>query len=218
MLCFETAVLRLTQQTEFRPKDTANLSLRHGARASKRLHYLERYSSASSNHKPFIPFVFFEIGIGPMQTLPSGVVDTPTRQSCDRCHGQKLRCPRPSNGNSGACERCIRSKAQCVYSSSLPKGRPSLYRQIRQKTNAANPKSSLGSDKDISGGTNLGVDNNRHSAIVTEMITVEEQYLNQTTTAAWDNPMTMDWMEFIDNTFPESEQWQPESQNVRDSL
>lgn len=186
--------------------------------ASKRLDYLERYSSASSNHEPFVPFVFSEIGIGPMQTLPSGAVDNPKRQSCDRCHGQKLRCPRPSNGNSGACERCIRSKAQCVYSSSLPKGRPSLYRPTRRNTNAAKAKSSLGSDKDTSGGINLGVDNNRHSAIVTEMITVEEQHPNQITTAAWDNPMTMDWMEFIDNTFQEPEQWQPESQNVRDPL
>ena len=150
-----------------------------------------------------------------MQTLFGGPVSTPKRQSCDRCHGQKLRCPRPSNGNSGACERCIRSKAQCVYSSSLPKGRPSSYRQNRPNNNTSKTKSSSGNDKDTSGGINFGVDNNRHSAIGTEMTTVEEHHPDQTTTATWDNPMTMDWMEYIDNTFPESEQWQAGSQNVR---
>jgi hypothetical protein len=153
------------------------------------------------------------LGIGPMQTLSGGSVSTPRRQSCDRCHGQKLRCPRPSNGNSGACERCIRSKAQCVYSSSLPKGRPSSYRQNRQNTNAPNVKSSAGSDKATSGGIDFGVDNNVYSA-VTETTIVEEQQFDPTTTALWDNPMAIDWMEYIDNTFQESDQWLPESQNV----
>ncbi|KAL7935506.1 hypothetical protein V8C35DRAFT_299654 [Trichoderma chlorosporum] len=50
------------------------------------------------------------------------------RQSCDRCHGQKLRCTRASGSNTGACNRCLRQNAQCVYSFSLPKGRPSMYR------------------------------------------------------------------------------------------
>ncbi|KAI0172763.1 hypothetical protein GGR52DRAFT_545984 [Hypoxylon sp. FL1284] len=53
---------------------------------------------------------------------------TPRRQSCDRCHGQKLRCTRLDNRKTGSCERCLRSGTPCVYSSSLPKGRPSLYR------------------------------------------------------------------------------------------
>ena len=52
----------------------------------------------------------------------------PRRQSCDRCYGQKLRCTRAGNGYTGACNRCIRQGVQCVYSSSLPKGRPSMYR------------------------------------------------------------------------------------------
>ncbi|KAJ5124080.1 uncharacterized protein N7515_007905 [Penicillium bovifimosum] len=57
------------------------------------------------------------------------VTDTPRRrQSCDRCHGQKLRCTRASNDETGACIRCRRQGAQCIYSSSLPKGRPSMYR------------------------------------------------------------------------------------------
>nr|BAZ95826.1 transcription factor, DNA binding domain cpaD [Curvularia pallescens] len=53
----------------------------------------------------------------------------PTRQSCDRCHKQKLRCKRPEKSDTDACERCLRKGAECTYSSSLPKGRPSAYRQ-----------------------------------------------------------------------------------------
>jgi hypothetical protein len=149
-----------------------------------------------------------------MQTLPGGPVSTPKRQSCDRCHEQKLRCPRPSIGNSGACERCIRSKAQCVYSSSLPKGRPSSYRQKRRNVNASNVQSSSGGDRTIGGGVDFGVDTNNYPAVVTEMPTVAEQHLEQTTIATWDNPMTMDWMEYIDTTFPEPQSVRDTSQKI----
>ncbi|MCJ1286796.1 hypothetical protein MMC26_006142 [Xylographa opegraphella] len=50
---------------------------------------------------------------------------TSMRQSCHRCHGQKLRC----TSDTGACSRCIGQGLQCVYSYSLPKGRPSQPRQ-----------------------------------------------------------------------------------------
>jgi hypothetical protein len=60
----------------------------------------------------------------PNETTPP----PPRRQSCDRCHSQKVRCTRPDNRKTGACDRCLRKGAQCVYSSCLPKGRPSLYR------------------------------------------------------------------------------------------
>ncbi|KAI1350264.1 hypothetical protein F5Y01DRAFT_286860 [Xylaria sp. FL0043] len=53
---------------------------------------------------------------------------SPMRQSCDRCHKQKLRCTREASTNSGACDKCIRKRAQCIYSFALPKGRPSRYR------------------------------------------------------------------------------------------
>ena len=58
------------------------------------------------------------------------------RQSCDRCHKQKLRCTRAgnNNNNTGACDRCSRKHAQCVFSSSLPKGRPSMYRSVDEST------------------------------------------------------------------------------------
>jgi hypothetical protein len=63
------------------------------------------------------------------QLIAMEVTDTPRRrQSCDRCHGQKLRCTRASNDDTGACIRCRRQGAQCIYSSCLPKGRPSMYR------------------------------------------------------------------------------------------
>ncbi|KAK4146868.1 uncharacterized protein C8A04DRAFT_25447 [Dichotomopilus funicola] len=58
----------------------------------------------------------------------STTTNTPAmRQSCDRCHRQKLRCTRGGTSNTGACDRCLRRRTQCVYSSSLPKGRPSIY-------------------------------------------------------------------------------------------
>lgn len=58
------------------------------------------------------------------------------RQSCDRCHAQKLRCVRESNNthpsggvadHRGSCQRCNRLRSKCVYSISAPKGRPSIY-------------------------------------------------------------------------------------------
>lgn len=49
------------------------------------------------------------------------------RQSCDRCHRQKLRCNPPGGRRTGACSRCFRHGTQCVYSLSRPKGRPSLH-------------------------------------------------------------------------------------------
>lgn len=58
----------------------------------------------------------------------SNAATPPRRQSCNRCHGQKLRCTRAINSETGACNRCLRQGAQCLYSSSLPKGRPSMYR------------------------------------------------------------------------------------------
>lgn len=62
------------------------------------------------------------------------------RQSCDRCHKQKLRCTRAgNNSNTGACDRCFRKHTQCVFSSSLPKGRPSMYGSADDSTGPKNP-------------------------------------------------------------------------------
>lgn len=62
----------------------------------------------------------------------------PRRQSCNRCHGQKLRCTRANNSGTSSCNRCLRQGAQCVYSSSLPKGRPSMYRLADASTATSN--------------------------------------------------------------------------------
>lgn len=65
----------------------------------------------------------------PIMTTSTNKTSAPLmRQSCDRCHKQKLRCTRAgNNGNTGACDRCFRKHSHCVFSSSLPKGRPSMY-------------------------------------------------------------------------------------------
>ena len=77
-------------------------------------------------------------------TAPSAPPALPQRQSCDRCHKQKLRCTRENNRDGGVCDRCSRKRVQCVYSFSLPKGRPSVYRLPDEATtNRINgPKSS----------------------------------------------------------------------------
>ena len=52
------------------------------------------------------------------------VANLPNRQSCDRCHGHKLCCTRQSGPTeTGTCSRCLRQGAECVYSSTLPRGR-----------------------------------------------------------------------------------------------
>ncbi len=67
-------------------------------------------------------------------TTPPPPPSPPQRQSCDRCHKQKLRCTRENNSNGGGCDRCFRKRVQCVYSFSLPKGRPSPYRLTDEST------------------------------------------------------------------------------------
>ncbi|KAF4119348.1 GAL4 [Geosmithia morbida] len=70
---------------------------------------------------------------------------TARRQSCDRCHGQKLRCTRSGNCDTGACNRCLRQDAQCVYSFSLPRGRPSRYRTSEQPVSPRKQRTSSSS-------------------------------------------------------------------------
>lgn len=61
------------------------------------------------------------------------------RQSCDRCHQQKLRCTREANKNTGTCDRCFRRRVQCVYSLSLPKGRPSIFPPSQEDVDVLQP-------------------------------------------------------------------------------
>ncbi|KAH0172182.1 hypothetical protein KCU67_g1841, partial [Aureobasidium melanogenum] len=122
----------------------------------------------------------------------------PKRQSCDRCHKQKLRCLRPSDGESGACERCTRLKTQCIYSSSLPKGRPR-----GQNKTAAVVRKSLESN-----GEGLTAANHEHSVVDAGIIANVVQYPDSTNTDLWIDSMPVDWMDPIDDAFTDPEQWQ----------
>ena len=58
------------------------------------------------------------------------------RFACDRCHDQKLRCPRPVNGGSATvpCIRCQRAGTVCNISSPLKTGRPSKALKLQART------------------------------------------------------------------------------------
>lgn len=56
------------------------------------------------------------------------------RASCDRCHLQKIRCPRPDSDDLSSCARCRYLGIQCVYSAPLPRGRPSGSRKSTSKS------------------------------------------------------------------------------------
>lgn len=64
---------------------------------------------------------------------------TPKRLSCDRCHSQKLRCPRQSSDGAKGCSRCLRRGVECVYSMPLPKGRPRTNRSSPTNVGAIEP-------------------------------------------------------------------------------
>ncbi|KAK4161770.1 hypothetical protein QBC43DRAFT_357321 [Cladorrhinum sp. PSN259] len=48
------------------------------------------------------------------------------RFACDRCKGQKIRCKRPGDDGTKACNRCIESRVPCVTSPTKPPGRPTI--------------------------------------------------------------------------------------------
>lgn len=58
------------------------------------------------------------------------------RFACDRCHDQKLRCPRPVDGGNATvpCIRCQRAGTVCNISSPLKTGRPSKALKLRART------------------------------------------------------------------------------------
>ncbi|KAL2255923.1 hypothetical protein VTK26DRAFT_2477 [Humicola hyalothermophila] len=80
------------------------------------------------------------------RSIDSGLPPMPRRQSCDRCHEQKVRCvPEGAkapltlggigegseasfSGQVTACVRCRKARAVCVYSPQLRSGRPRLHR------------------------------------------------------------------------------------------
>ena len=62
------------------------------------------------------PFVDLTVSVmAPTSTSTSTTPATmPRRQSCDRCHGQKLRCTRTGHGDRDACNRCSSRRAVCI--------------------------------------------------------------------------------------------------------
>lgn len=58
------------------------------------------------------------------------------RFACDRCHDQKLRCPRPVDGGNAIvpCIRCQRAGTVCNISSPLKTGRPSKALKLQART------------------------------------------------------------------------------------
>ena len=58
------------------------------------------------------------------------------RFACDRCHDQKLRCPRPVDGGNATvpCIRCQRAGTVCNISSPLKTGRPSKALKLQART------------------------------------------------------------------------------------
>lgn len=53
------------------------------------------------------------------------------RFACDRCHGQKLRCPRPPDGDlHKPCVRCCKAGTRCRISTPPKMGRPNKSRKL----------------------------------------------------------------------------------------
>ena len=61
---------------------------------------------------------------------------TSNRRACDRCRRHKLRCPRNDLSNHDSCSRCLNAGAQCIYSPSLPTGRPAAGLSATRKAAA----------------------------------------------------------------------------------
>jgi Fungal Zn(2)-Cys(6) binuclear cluster domain len=147
------------------------------------------------------------------------------RQSCDRCHGQKLRCIRAGNSDTGACNRCIRQSAQCVYSSSLPKGRPSMYRLAGISSAPSNPPAvtpatpselrhrhpaglhTATADTEANGNGNADANMNEDTTLA-EPIDTSTSTCKSTSTSTWPWLASLNWNDLqVDGSEQESSQW-----------
>ncbi|KAI9152360.1 Ascofuranone/ascochlorin biosynthesis clusters transcription regulator [Paramyrothecium foliicola] len=74
-----------------------------------------------------------------MASLPAGV-DKPLRYACDRCHTQKLRCPRSAETTKTnleePCSRCRQAGVDCILSLRGKVGRPSKVAKKRPRTSS----------------------------------------------------------------------------------
>ena len=82
-----------------------------------------------------------------------------TRRACDRCHAQKIRCPRGNQHSKESCSRCSNAGVRCVYSPALLTGRPvtnPIILSTQMSNNSALPFSSTSWDSmDVPSPSNL---------------------------------------------------------------
>lgn len=66
--------------------------------------------------------------------MPRPMTTSHLRLACDRCRGQKLRCPR-EGPDSRVCSRCRQADVECTFSPSLRMGRPFGTGQYNRERN-----------------------------------------------------------------------------------
>lgn len=80
----------------------------------------------------------------------SAEVDKPLRFACDRCHSQKLRCPRSTDSDKASpdepCSRCRKAGAACIVSLRGKVGRPAKV--SKKKSASSTPRSYLTPEPD----------------------------------------------------------------------
>jgi hypothetical protein len=102
-----------------------------------------------------------------------------------------------------------------VYSSSLPKGRPSSNRLHKQNQNVLSKQKLPGNTDNLAHHLNDSAENVDLSNSINGMGTIGEQpTANQIDINNWINPTSMDWNGDIDNAILSSEQWLFEPHNV----
>ena len=67
------------------------------------------------------------------------------RRACDRCHAQKLRCPRDDGNSKESCSRCSKAGVLYVYSPPQPTGRPATHPCGTEKDTITSTQTSYGS-------------------------------------------------------------------------
>ena len=161
-----------------------------------------------------------------MASISDAPATSKKRQSCDRCHGQKLRCIRAGTKENDACNRCLRQGAQCIYSSSLPKGRPNMYRVRDTSTVPPNQpattpvsgehrRQNAAAIHTAPAGAPARADANGN---MKEDVTLADPMDTSTSTSTWPWLDALNWNDMqIDGSENGSSQWTSDSHNMFDS-
>ncbi|CAO1600136.1 hypothetical protein XANCAGTX0491_003839 [Xanthoria calcicola] len=148
------------------------------------------------------------------------------RQSCDRCHGQKLRCIRVGTNESDACNRCLRQGATCVYSSSLPKGRPNMYRLADASIAPSNPPAPAPISPEhhrhhqpspftATADVNANINANPKASAHEDPMTMDTSTSESTSTWPWLEPFNWNDMD-VDGSEQDSNHWTSNAHNTVD--